>query len=100
MKAYLLFRGRTFPLTHNLTELSRPLADLDTSLLAIVLPHLDLSDFSTLYRYPGEPVLPTVAQARPWVEAVRGMYAAGGAGKGSTIGTMTEYCHRPALFGV
>jgi hypothetical protein len=48
----------------------------DLRLADIVLPHLDLSAFATLYRYPGEPVLPTVAQARPWVEAARGIYAA------------------------
>src|SRR5947209_16571636 len=57
LKAYLLYRGRAFPLTHSLSELSRPLTDLDPALLAIVLPNLDLSEFATLYRYPGEPVL-------------------------------------------
>jgi HEPN domain-containing protein len=76
LKAYLLFRGRAFPLTHDLTTLSRPLAELDAALLIIVLPHLGLSDFATLYRYPGEPKLPTLAQARLWVEAAYGIYAA------------------------
>jgi len=76
LKAYLIFRGHTFPFTHNLTELARPLVDLDTLLLAVAQPGLDLSDFATLYRYPGEPELPTVEQARPWVGAARAIRAA------------------------
>jgi len=44
--------------------------------LAIVLPHFGLSDFATLYRYPGEPELPTMAQTRVWIEAAREIFAA------------------------
>src|ERR1700736_1026933 len=53
LKVYLVFRGRAFPLTHNLAELARPLEELDTTLLSVVQPNLDLSNFATLYRYPG-----------------------------------------------
>jgi HEPN domain-containing protein len=76
LKAYLVFRGHTFPFTHNLTELARPLAALDEKLLAIVRQGLDLSDFATLYRYPGEPEPPTVGQARPWIVTARAIHAA------------------------
>lgn len=76
LKAYLVFHGRAFPLTDNLAELARPLAELDTTLLSVVQPNLDLSNFATLYRYPGEPELPTVAVARPWVEAACAIRAA------------------------
>ena len=76
LKEHLVFRGHTFPFTHNLTQLARPLADLDADLLVVVQPGLDLSDFATLYRYPGEPQSPTVDQARPWIETARTVYAA------------------------
>jgi len=35
-------------LTHNLAELAQPLAELDTTLLSVIRPNLDLSDFATL----------------------------------------------------
>jgi hypothetical protein len=72
----LVYCGRPFPFTHNLGELARPLEDLDAELLAVVRSGLDLSDFATLYRYPGEPELPTVEQARPWIDAAGAIRAA------------------------
>lgn len=49
---------------------------LDPKLLAVVQPGLKLTDFATLYRYPGEPEIPSVDEARPWVEVARSIFAA------------------------
>src|ERR1700694_1685068 len=80
LKVYLVFRGRAFPLTHNLAELARPLEELDTTLLSVVQPNLDLSNFATLYRYPGSRMYrqwlrlalglrPPEPSGRPWKSA-------------------------------
>ncbi len=76
LKAYLVYHDRTFPLTHNLKDLARPFEDLDSSLLEVVRPGLDLTDFATLYRYPGEAESPDVGQARPWIESARAVVTA------------------------
>ncbi|MFN0165112.1 MAG: HEPN domain-containing protein [Bryobacteraceae bacterium] len=55
LKAYLVFRGHAYPFMHNLTELARPLAALDTTLLTVVEPGLDLSDFAPFADTRGNP---------------------------------------------
>lgn len=68
IKGFLVFNGRRFALTHNLAELARPAVEIDPDLRSIISPGLGLTTFSTLYRYPGEPEMPSLDSAFQWLK--------------------------------
>jgi len=74
LKGFLVFRGIQYPLTHNLGELLRLCATIEQSLEAEVLPALKLTEFATLFRYPGELEQPTLEEAQGWLALARGVY--------------------------
>lgn len=68
LKAFLVFRGESYPLTHNMAELARPAIALDESLRDVVEPGLALTGFATLFRYPGAPEEPSAEESRDWLD--------------------------------
>lgn len=68
LKAFLVSRGEPYPLTHNVTELARPVIALDESLRTVIEPGLALTGFATLFRYPGAPEEPSVEESRDWLD--------------------------------
>jgi HEPN domain-containing protein len=74
LKGFLVFRGIQYPLTHNLGELLRLCSTIEQSLEAEVLPAVKLTEFATLFRYPGELEQPTLVEAQDWLELARGVY--------------------------
>ncbi len=75
LKAFLIWHGRSYPLTHNLTLLRDVCGEIDESLMDIVAPALALTDFAVRFRYPGAlPAELDLEDARTWVEAAHRIY--------------------------
>ena len=74
LKAFLIFRGTRYPLTHDLGELLAVCSTLDSSLEAEILPAVKLTEFAILFRYPGEVTEPPLAEAREWLALARSVY--------------------------
>ena len=67
LKGFLVLHGARYRLTHNLAELLRLCIPFDATLEQEVLPALDLTDFATRIRYPGETEEPELEAAKRWV---------------------------------
>jgi HEPN domain-containing protein len=67
-KAFLTFHDRPFRKTHNLEELGEECLRIDNSLSSLVDQAVPLSEYAWAFRYPGEPVLPEMAEV---IEASR-----------------------------
>jgi HEPN domain-containing protein len=79
LKGYLVFRGHTFPFTHNLTELARPLGHSRRLTQRYSRSSIQDSISRISRRFTatrGEPLLPTIDEARPWVDAARAIWTA------------------------
>jgi HEPN domain-containing protein len=76
LKAFLTWRQKPFPRTHNLTVLSGFCAELDASLDAAVTPSLALTRFAVAMRYPGEIEEPSIAEVRQWLAVARAIFDA------------------------
>ena len=68
LKGFLTFHQRSFPKTHDLSELTPGCVGLDASLGALLVEADALSQYAWRFRYPGAPYEPGRAEA---VEAVR-----------------------------
>lgn len=76
LKAFLLWSGRPYPLTHSLPVLLDQCAVLDSGLRPDIQPALWLTQFSVRFRYPGEPEEPAVEDAEKGIEDARQAVAA------------------------
>ena len=73
MKGFLTWHDQPFRNTHSLTELGAICSKLDPSLESILRTTAGLSEYATVYRYPGETVPPSeeeAANARELAEEV------------------------------
>ena len=69
MKGFLAWHDEPFRKTHSLTELGLVCSRLDPSLEHVLRKAAGLTEYATVYRYPGEPVPPTQDDA----DAARGL---------------------------
>jgi HEPN domain-containing protein len=79
LKAFLVWSDVPFPKTHDLGRLGHQAAQLDPSLEQLVDRIVDLSKYAWTFRYPGDPIEPSSAEAqevlgraRAVVDEVRG----------------------------
>ena len=63
LKAFLYWHDVPFRKTHELDELGRAAIEIDPGLEESVDSALDLTPFAWRFRYPGEPMSPSVAEA-------------------------------------
>ncbi len=63
MKGYLTWHDRPFRKTHSLGELGVICVELDRSLESLLRRAASLSEYATIYRYPGEAVPPSEEEA-------------------------------------
>ena len=71
LKAFLVWRDKSFRRTHDLVELTRQCVDLEPTLGDVMSGLGPLTRFAWELRYPGESALPTVEMARGWTARVR-----------------------------
>jgi len=64
LKAFLTFHDQAFRKTHNLEELGEACLKLDGSLQSLIDQSVPLTEYAWLFRYPGEPLVPTEEEAR------------------------------------
>ena len=58
MRAFLTWHDVPFRKTHDLANLGATCSDLDASLLSVLQPSAELTQYAWRYRYPGEPEEP------------------------------------------
>lgn len=63
IKGYMTWHDRPFRKTHSLGELGIICIELDPSLESILRKAAGLSEYATLYRYPGETIPPSQEEA-------------------------------------
>jgi len=71
LKAVLVWRQQPFPKTHNLATLREVCSRVDPGLAAKLGPAVSLTRHAVVFRYPGEPDLPTLEEARTALEVAR-----------------------------
>lgn len=76
LKAFLVFSGRTYPLTHSLNVLADLCSKLDPTLRQVTGAALWLTQYAVRFRYPGAEEEPGVEDARKGVEAARAVWLA------------------------
>ena len=64
LKAVLVWHQRPFPKTHNLAVLREDCAQVAPDLAASLGPAVSLTRYAVAFRYPGEPEIPTLEDAR------------------------------------
>ncbi len=64
LKAFLVWCDAPFAKTHDLGKLGAQVVALDPGLDPLVESIVELSKYAWLFRYPGDPVEPTVEEAR------------------------------------
>jgi len=75
-KAFLTFHNQTFRRTHSLEETGEACLALDATLKSIVDEAAPLSEYAWLYRYPGQPLAPTIDEAIIARDIARRVYQA------------------------
>jgi HEPN domain-containing protein len=63
MKAFLVWQDRPFTRTHDLGKLGTQIVEIDHTIEPLVERIVDLTKFAWMFRYPGDPVEPTEAEA-------------------------------------
>ncbi|MBM4060599.1 MAG: HEPN domain-containing protein [Planctomycetes bacterium] len=76
LKGYLVWRDEPFRKTHDLAEVGRQCALLDPTLLELAQRAAVLTQYAWRYRYPGEPVEPTRAEAERALSLAREVHEA------------------------
>lgn len=74
LKAFLTWHGREFRKTHNLVELGRSCAVLDSSLEAQLRAAAPLTEYAWRFRYPGDPEEPSIEEARQALAVARDVF--------------------------
>ncbi|MBK9169659.1 MAG: HEPN domain-containing protein [Bryobacterales bacterium] len=75
-KALLFWHDTPFRKTHNLRELGEACAGIAGSLMDLAQKAEDLTQFAWVFRYPGEPEVPTLHEARDALSVAREVYEA------------------------
>jgi HEPN domain-containing protein len=76
LKAFLAWHDEPFRKTHNLEELGRQAAALDSSLGSLVDRAGGLTEYAWKFRYPGEPGEPTREETEQALALAREVYGA------------------------
>lgn len=66
LKAFLIWNGVAFPKVHDLHRIGRLCAEIEPGLEEIILLAADLTDFATVYRYPGTDLVIDKQEALEW----------------------------------
>ena len=73
LKAFLVHSDVDFPFTHDIRRLVESCRTVDCHLADDLLPAIDLTQFATRFRYPGEEQ-PAIAEAVEWLALARRSY--------------------------
>lgn len=76
MKALLVWHDLPFRKTHNLEEIGAACIGFDATLEPIVARAVPLTEYAWRFRYPGEILQPTEAEAKQAVSVARAVYDA------------------------
>lgn len=71
----MVSRGVRYPLTHDIVELNTLVEAVDPAMAQAARPGERLTEFATVYRYPGAPPLPLLDETQRWVETARAIVA-------------------------
>ena len=63
LKAFLVWHDAPFAKTHDLGKLGNQAVGIDASLENLVESIVELSKYAWMFRYPGDPISPTPAEA-------------------------------------
>ncbi len=66
LKAFLIWNGVAFPKVHDLHRIGAMCSAIEAELEATIAPVVDLTDFATIYRYPGAEIRVGPEDAREW----------------------------------
>jgi HEPN domain-containing protein len=76
LKAFLTTHDTPFKKTHDLDELGRACLQVDTTLREAIEPALPLTVFAWEFRYPGDTVVPSMAETRQTLALAERLYTA------------------------
>ncbi len=76
LKGYLTAHDSPFKKTHDLDELSRACLEVDATLQAVVQPAIPLTIFAWEFRYPGDSIVPSLAEARQALTLAQALHTA------------------------
>ncbi len=76
LKAFLTAHDTPFKKTHDLDELGRVCLQIDATLKDTVHPVIPLTIFAWEFRYPGDSVVPSMAEAQQSLVLAKGLYTA------------------------
>jgi HEPN domain-containing protein len=74
LKAFLAWKDRPFPKTHDLRRLRDWCIELDSTLDTTLAEVARLTDYAWKFRYPGEPYEPTIEEAREAAGTARAVF--------------------------
>jgi len=97
LKALLIWHGVAFPKIHDLKKIGRLCIQAEPELAGVIESVSDLTDFATVYRYPGAEATVDASDAVDWLELTRGANGsacqdAACAARGAAL---TENCRTP-----
>jgi HEPN domain-containing protein len=76
MKGFLAWHDTPFRKTHDLAEIGRQCASLDSSLESVLIRAASLTQYAWKFRYPGEPQEPSIEEAKQAIALAREVYEA------------------------
>lgn len=76
LKGFLTWHRQSFRRTHSLEEIGEQCLAIDASLKPVIDPAVPLTEYAWQFRYPGEPVEPTLAEANEGLALARAVYEA------------------------
>lgn len=71
LKSLLISNGIAFPKTHDLGKIGALCIAIEPDLRALVEAVADLTDFATVYRYPGADLVVDTSDAAQWMHLAR-----------------------------
>ncbi|MGQ0812666.1 MAG: HEPN domain-containing protein [Nitrospiraceae bacterium] len=76
LKGFLTAHDKPFKKTHDLDELGRACLELDSTLHISVQPAATLTVFAWEFRYPGDALVPSMAETREYLTIAEALHAA------------------------
>lgn len=86
MKGFLTTHDALFKKTHDLDELGRACLGVDATLNDVIQPVLPLTVFAWEFCYPGDTVVPSIAEARQAFTLAEELHKA-------TLRRLPSHCH-------
>jgi HEPN domain-containing protein len=74
LKAFLIFHNRPFRKTHSIEEIGESCLDIDKTLAPIIDNAVPLTEYAWAFRYPGEPEIPSIEEAKESLALARSVY--------------------------